>query len=312
MDSFFLLSGQNVDLGNGEVRALLHTYAPQVKVKNLHSRVIVAEVGMEKIMERAVSVKSAGKLLQIYENKFEFELDGIAKCRSFACELVNLYSNTDREILSDLGRYVKEQAPWMKVSLDNPDIVIQLIKTEKESVVGLVKKKERWKSGSVRNRPYFHPVALQPALCRIMINLAMVKENDTILDPYCGTGSIMLEAASMNIRALGSDLSERMCRGALKNSEGSSIVRSDALSLPFRLDAIDAVVTDLPYGRAASTLKRSPKELLKGFMDVLKVMRGRCCVMCRKGDEEEFANIVEQYDIYEHRNLTRKLMVVCN
>ena len=126
----------------------------------------------------------------------------------------------------------------------------------------------------------------------------------------------MLEANSMNINAIGCDLSGKMCRGALTNLRSSNnefIVNCDALSLPLRMDSIDAIVTDLPYGRAASTLKRKSNELLNEFLDTIKGMRGkRCCIMCRKGDEQEFPNIVEQYDIYEHRNLTRKLMVVCN
>ena len=120
----------------------------------------------------------------------------------------------------------------------------------------------------------------------------------------------------MNINAIGCDLSSKMCRGALtnlRNSKNMLLVNCDALSLPLKMESINAIVTDLPYGTAASTLKRRPKELLNEFLGIIKEMRGkRCCIMCRKGDEQEFPNLVEQYDIYEHKNLTRKLMVLCN
>jgi len=311
-----------VEFGNGELRSLILSYQPKARIKNFSNRVVLVngELYIEKIISRAAYIKFAGKLLQVSNKVIGFELDGIMKnYKSFACELVNLSEkHASMQVLSDLGKYVKEQAPWLKVSLEDPDVTILLINTEAESVIGLIEHKGsvKRKNESARNRPYFHPVALEPKLCRAMINLAMVKENDIILDPFCGTGSIMLEANSMNINAIGCDLSGKMCRGALTNLRSSNnefIVNCDALSLPLRMDSIDAIVTDLPYGRAASTLKRKSNELLNEFLDTIKGMRGkRCCIMCRKGDEQEFPNIVEQYDIYEHRNLTRKLMVVCN
>jgi len=321
-DYFFLQSGEHVDLGNGELRSLIRSYQPKARIKNLSSRVVLvnAELDIEKIMARAACTKFAGKLLQASSKVTGFELNGMMKnCSKFACELVNLSKKRiDMQVLSDLGNYVKQQAPWLEVSLENPDVTVLLIRTETESVVGLVEHKRSMnrKKDRTRNRPYFHPVALEPKLCRVMINLAMVREDNTILDPFCGTGSIMLEADSMNINAIGCDLSGKMCRGALANlrsAKNEFIINCDALSLPLKMDGIDAIVTDLPYGRAASTLTRRPKELLNEFLAAIRDMKGkRCCIMCRKGDEQEFPNIVEQYDIYEHRSLTRKLMIVCN
>ena len=320
-DYFFLQRGELVDLGNGELSSLVRTYQPKATIKNVNSRVVLVsgELDIEKITDRAVCTKLAGRLLHMSNKVIGFELNGMMKnYKTFACDLVNLSrKSVDMQVLSELGNYVKQQSPWLNVSLEHPDVTITLIMMETESIIGMVehKKSVKWKSESRRKRPYFHPVALDPKLCRAMINLAMVRKNNTILDPFCGTGSVMLEATSMKINAIGCDLSSKMCRGALTNLRNSNsfLINCDALSLPLKMDNIDAIVTDLPYGMAASTLKRRPKELLNEFLDVTKEMKGkRCCIMCRKGDEQEFPNIVEQYDIYEHKNLTRKLMVLCN
>jgi tRNA (guanine10-N2)-dimethyltransferase len=320
-DYFFLQRGEHVDLGNGELRSLVRTYQPEAKISNLQRRVVLVsgELDIERITARAACTRLAGRLLQVSDKTTGFELNGIMKnYRTFACDLVNLSKKpVDMQVLTEVGNYVKQQSPWLKVSLENPDVTVLLVRTETESVVGLVEQKNsvKWKGENRRKRPYFHPVALEPRLCRTMINLAMVRENDTILDPFCGTGSVMLEANNMKINAIGCDLSSKMCRGALTNLRNSNsfLINCDALSLPLNVDSADAIVTDLPYGRAASALKRKPKELLNDFLDTIKEMKGkRCCVMCRKGDEQQFPNIVEQYDIYEHRSLTRKLMVLCN
>jgi tRNA (guanine10-N2)-dimethyltransferase len=320
-DYFFLQRGELVDLGNGELRSLVRTYQPRAKINNVNSRLVLVsgELDIEKITGRAACTKLAGRLLQVSNKVTGFELDGIMKnYKTFACDLVNLSrKSVDMQVLSDLGNYVKHQAPWLNVSLENPDVTVLLIRTETESIIGIVehKKSVRGKSESRRKRPYFHPVALEPKLCRAMINLTMIKEGNTILDPFCGTGSVMLEANNMKINSIGCELSSKMCQGALTNLRNSNsfLINCDALSLPLKMDSIDAIVTDLPYGMAASTLKRRPKELLNEFLDVTKQLKGkRCCIMCRKGDEPKFPNIVEQYDIYEHKSLTRKLMVLCN
>ena len=318
---FFLQRGELVDLGNGELRSLVRTYQPKATINNLNDRVVLVngELDIEKIISRAACTKLAGRLLQVSNKVTGFELDGIMKnYKTFACDLVNLSrKSVDMQVLSDLGNYVKHQAPWLNVSLENPDVTVLLIKTETESVIGIVDRRNsvRWKGESRRKRPYFHPVALEPRLCRTMINLAMIREDNTMLDPFCGTGSVMLEANIMKINSIGCDLSSKMCKGALTNLRNSNsfLINCDALLLPLKMDNIDAIVTDLPYGMAASTRKRKPRELLNEFLDITKEMKGkRCCIMCRKGDEEELPNIVEQYDIYEHRSLTRKLMVLCN
>ncbi len=319
---FFLQRGELVDLANGELRSLVRTYQPRAKINNVNSRVLLVsgDLDIEKVTARAACTKLVGKLLQVSNKVTGFELNGIMKnCKTFACDLVNLSKQSvDMQVLSDLGNYVKQQAPWLNVSLENPDVTFTVIKTETESVIGIVERNKsvKWRSESRRKRPYFHPVALEPRLCRAMINLAMVSEDNTILDPFCGTGSVMLEANNMKINSIGCDLSSKMCRGALtnlRNSKNSFLINCDALSLPLKIDSVDAIVTDLPYGMAASTQKRKPEKLLNEFLDVIKTMKGRrCCIMCRKGDEHEFPNMVEQYDIYEHKNLTRKLMVLCN
>jgi putative methyltransferase (TIGR01177 family) len=222
------------------------------------------------------------------------------------------------ETVSKLGKYIKEKSPWMQVSLDNPDITVLYLVTNNGSMIGLAECKNdiKWQQKSKRNRPYFHNVALEPRLSRVMVNLTMVKENGVLLDPFCGTGSILLEAADMNIRTIGCDISAKMCYGALANTRRakSFIVNCDALSLPLQIKDVDVIATDLPYGTAASTMKRGSKTLLKEFVSLIgNEMKGkRCCLMCKKGDEQIFSNVVEEYDIYEHKSLTRKLIVLCN
>lgn len=68
---------------------------------------------------------------------------------------------------------------------------------------------------------------LPPKLAQIMINLAAgnshspstIPQPPTILDPFCGTGVVLQEAALMGFRAYGSDLSDKMVEYSQTNME---------------------------------------------------------------------------------------------
>lgn len=51
---------------------------------------------------------------------------------------------------------------------------------------------------------------LPPKLAQIMLNLALIDENKNVLDPFCGSGTVLSEAALLGVRnLLGSDISEK-------------------------------------------------------------------------------------------------------
>jgi len=63
---------------------------------------------------------------------------------------------------------------------------------------------------------------LPPKLARIMINLSRTPEGhlpEKIYDPFCGTGTVLLEALSLGIQIAGSDLSEKMITATKKNTQ---------------------------------------------------------------------------------------------
>lgn len=80
---------------------------------------------------------------------------------------------------------------------------------------------------------------LPPKLAQIMINLASPQKNDIILDPFCGTGVILQEAALMEYRPYGTDLSEKM----IEYSDGNLKWLQDKLVTQFnwQLEQADAM-----------------------------------------------------------------------
>ncbi|MBI1389698.1 MAG: methyltransferase domain-containing protein [bacterium] len=60
---------------------------------------------------------------------------------------------------------------------------------------------------------------LPPKLARMMLNLARTAETRTVLDPFCGSGGVLMEAALMGLTPVGIDLSEKAVNDAIANGQ---------------------------------------------------------------------------------------------
>ena len=62
-------------------------------------------------------------------------------------------------------------------------------------------------------------LAISPRMARILINLAQIKEGQTVLDPFCGIGVILHEAMLQGMNATGIDVDTSAVEGAKTNDE---------------------------------------------------------------------------------------------
>jgi tRNA G10 N-methylase Trm11 len=60
-------------------------------------------------------------------------------------------------------------------------------------------------------------ISMSPRLASLLVNLTGLTRGQTILDPFCGSGTILAEALLRGYRCLGLDSSERMVRYARRN-----------------------------------------------------------------------------------------------
>lgn len=107
---------------------------------------------------------------------------------------------------------------------------------------------------------------LPPKLAKIMINLAMVSNKQVVLDPFCGSGTILQEAILMGHQHLiGTDLSENAIANSQKNikwlienysattnfhlnSNNYQLFQADVRNISSKISStsIDAIITE-PY-----------------------------------------------------------------
>lgn len=310
-ESFFLVSKEYPDLAVDEVVTLARMYDRFAKIKTVSNLVIIqTTTPWEKIAKRATFVKTAGQLLRKMSNVFfdEKNYSLLFGAKSFMCKAINLSEKPVDvpEIERSLGSMVSTFCN-AKVSLENPDVIIYLIFTEDENFFGFSTRFEAPKRPEKLTK--FHH-ELDWKLTRAMINLARINDDEIVCDPFCGTGSTLLEAQSMGIEAVGIDFDEKMCKISkenLKANKFDSNVFNESYDYMSEIK-FDGIVTDLPYG-TASKVSEPPKKLIKGFVSKIP-RKAKFAIMCKKGlDDDIKLNLTKKYEIYRHKSLTRMILV---
>ena len=97
-------------------------------------------------------------------------------------------------------------------------------------------------------RPYMTSSSLPARLARVLVNL-VASPGNSLLDPCCGTGTIVMSAAHSGIHAVGYDVNPRMVGAATKNLQHFGLSANVALGDAREIrEQFDAIATDLPYG----------------------------------------------------------------
>jgi len=139
-----------------------------------------------------------------------------------------------------------------------------------------------WENNSWKNRlphlmPGLFPATIHPLIARAMVNLS---DSNTILDPFMGTGGIIIEALLTNRKAIGLDIDERMIERAykrlkylnIKDSPNLKIIKKDFFSIKEFKDLSKhpkskyAIVTEPPFGKNTSFNNSSLIEFYKSLL----------------------------------------------
>lgn len=202
-----------------------------------------------------------------------------------ASELTNLYNQLEKSNLSserfrvsvvkfpnnlpiDSKQVMREVGARIagKPNLSNPETVFLVIATEGDIWMGEVmsKSSRSWEEHSQKIHQYSS--SLPARFARALINLAAVP-GDRIIDPCCGSGTILIEAASIGVKAVGCDINPKMASASAENLKyfdlSSMVLIADARNIKGNFDA---VVTDLPYGRNCPSDEKTCYEILKNLI----------------------------------------------
>ena len=338
---FFLVSGEHPTLPFSELKAILKAERYKYKIIGKLRQIIRIETDIESIkpiVKRAALTRVCNIELayceafaeEIFDKMRSAELEDflekdetfVVRVRRIGESLPQLVGNV---LERKLGAVLLRRVKGAKVQLTKPDKTFFGVLTDNKFIFGLKLAEiipKPFVDRRPRKRPFFHPSSMPSKLARCMVNLAQPTAGDLILDPFCGTGAMLVEAGLIGCRVVGFDVQSRMVRGSLKNlvnygvqPDGMGV--ADAKNLP--VSKVDCIVTDPPYGRCATTMGQETKQIVTDFLSKVDehIKKGghicmaspRAVRLGKLGEQMGFKRI-EAHFVYVHRSLTREITVL--
>jgi len=210
------------------------------------------------------------------------------------------------------------------VNLEDPEIELRVFINEKKIYVGLKIlriNRTQYEERKVQNRPFFSPISLHPKLARALVNLSLIKSGETILDPFCGTGGILIEAGLIGAKIIGNDIEEKMINGCKKTFDFYEIKNyklfcNDVGDIKNTLSKVDAIVTDLPYGKSTTTKGEKMEDLYnRAFKEMSYLLKENKIAVVGLSDRdliylgEKYFRLENTYKFKVHRSLRRYFVV---
>jgi tRNA (guanine10-N2)-dimethyltransferase len=206
------------------------------------------------------------------------------------------------------------------VSLRNPEVEYRAILSEDRCYFGKVLCSFDRGSFDERNpgkRDFFHPGVMMPRMARTLVNLARARSGGILLDPFSGTGGILIEADLLGMHPVGSDFDPLMIIGSKRNLNAASLMLADATHLPLSDHSIDTVVTDFPYGQSVCIRKSDSMDRLysASLEEIDRVLKpeNRAVVVTHRDISaiaSHIMTILEQHEQRVHKSLTRRVLVL--
>jgi len=164
---------------------------------------------------------------------------------------------------------------------------------------------------SRRQARLFQPrAALKPNVAYALLRLAHLEGPGVVLDPFCGSGTILWEAGALwpEAQLLGNDWNEETLAGARENAEAQALTdrvtlfESDVWTLAETLGdrRADLIVTNPPFGvRLASSMDFRPfyRRVLQQFDEVLSPTGRVVMLVLRQSPFNQALREVDAFDV---------------
>lgn len=278
----FILSGEDLKLAEKELKSVLNSL--EIEYREIENKGQILVLSLDEFFcpyityrcsmtKLSIKLIYKGKINDVFKEKFET----LSKDDFYYVDIHSFdrkYKPYVSEIKIKIAKHLYDLG--FKLSVKNP--TLKLIGYIKDEILyfGLLISKINSKSFELRRpskRPFFRSSSMMPKLARCLVNLSEVKDNKTLVDPFCGSGGFLIEASYFVNYSIGIDIDDKMVKGALINLKhfkiyNADLIRADSEKIPLRM--IEYIATDMPYGIAASLKGRSISSLLNNFLSSLE------------------------------------------
>tara|TARA_B100001996_G_scaffold329985_1_gene277929 strand:- start:234 stop:1229 length:996 start_codon:yes stop_codon:yes gene_type:complete len=320
------LGGENTDLGKYEALGLFKfkKYSPILELdygniiiistSRTIEKKIISRLSMTKRLSNIIFTSTKNNIKSILNDLEKINIEN----KSFAIRQIGQNDLDSEKTAILIGKKISDKN---KTNLNNPEITVLFYQNSK-FFISLCN--HDWDTGykkclqhHISHRPYFSPISIHPRIARAMVNLSNCDETGPLIDPFCGTGGILIEAADMGMEFIGIDLKEKMVeysKGNLKHYgfEGK-LINSDFEEI--NKQKFSSIVCDPPYGIASTSGGETIENLMGRSLDVFqrKLRKGQRLVIAVSNPsiiEHPNLKLLQKFEWYIHKSLTRNIIVL--
>lgn len=200
----------------------------------------------------------------------DIERDKLSYTKFKVCYVKNEHSDisyNERLIsIRSIGMIINGEA-----DIHNPDVMLGLTKVNGRWIFGEYEKNDfEWHIHD--KKPYSYSNSLSLRVARALVNIAVEDDlNQKIIDPCCGVGTVVIEALSMGINAVGWELNESIAENAKRNLEffgyKNVITNGDMTTIN---EIFDTAIIDMPYGLFTPITREEQVSIIKASRTITK------------------------------------------
>jgi tRNA (guanine6-N2)-methyltransferase len=138
------------------------------------------------------------------------------------------------------------------------------------------------------------PASTNPVVAALLVQLLKARPGDVVYDPFCGAGTLLVEAAALDLDLvlLGSDVSRTALAEAVAN-RAALLFRADATLLPVAADSVDRLVSNLPFGKRVGSHSANVKLYPAFLAELSRVLRADGRAVLLTDDKNLFRRSVQ-------------------
>lgn len=328
-----ILDGALRDLALEEITSLTEVFRTKIVVRQDTGKEVTLEsrTPLEAILLRTSLIVDAERILDV--NPHEIDWDEVFSYNSrleygipFTYKIEKT-KGVDEKILSEIDSAIKEKYKNAKISLTDPQVILRIHKSTIEGRYEIALKLPTGREIAQKREPYYRlyapSAAMSSILSRALVNIAKLKPVQVFLDPFCGTGSLTIEASLMGIFSIGIDINRRSIVIARMLAEvfGAEVkyIVGDARNINLDDNSVDGIATDPPYGISSPTYGVNIHDLYEEFLGEAHrlIKKGGRIVVChtksinvRELGERVGLKFEKTYHMYVHSKLVRHITIL--
>jgi tRNA (guanine6-N2)-methyltransferase len=170
---------------------------------------------------------------------------------SVTANFVGKRNYSSDEIKAAVAEGISDALHWQYTSEDLSDLNIRVFLEHETATLGV-----RLSDVPMHARVYKQvhiSGSLKPTVAAAMLAVGNVRPEAEVCDPFCGAGTILIEARLSGARSFGGDIHLEAIHAAQVNSltagVGIELAAWDAQRLPLDCGSVEQIVTNLPWGR---------------------------------------------------------------